>query len=111
MMALAVQMDIVEHKKLSYRSEALIGRLGGEIAEPISHMHAACEALLHLWSSKSVMAVREAATGKILESLLNGRSRDWAAMLKAVEKITIDIPGLAQYIRKWARGHFLPGYC
>lgn len=111
MMALAVQMDIVEHKQLSYRSEALIGRLGGEIAEPISHMHAACEALLHLWSSKSVMAVREAATGKILDSLLNGRSRDWAAMLKAVEKITIDIPGLAQYIRKWARGHFLPGYC
>lgn len=110
MMALGVQMDVLEHGRLGDRAEVLIGRLGGEIADPISHIHAACEALFHIWSTDSVMGVREAAMGKILESLMRGRANDWAAILKAIEQFSSKLPGLGRYIREWGRGHFLPGY-
>lgn len=111
MMALAVQMDVLEHRRIDVRSKALIGRLGGEIAEPISHIQAACDALHHLWSTQSVIQVREAATGLILENLLKGRQGDWSDLLQAVESFASRMWDLRQYIRAWGQGHFLPGYC
>ncbi len=111
MMALAVQMDVLEHNRIDGRAKGLIGRLGGEIAEPLSHLHAACEALHHLWSTQSVVKVREAATGLILENLLKGRQGDWSDLLQAVERFAARMPDLRRYIRGWGRGHFLPGYC
>lgn len=110
MMALGVQMDVLDLGRLGDRAELLISRLGGEIAEPISHLHAACEALFHIWSTESVLRVREAATGKILESLLKGRSSDWTAILRAIEQFSSKVPGLGRYVREWGKGHFLPGY-
>ncbi|AEG48415.1 Tetratricopeptide TPR_1 repeat-containing protein [Sphingobium chlorophenolicum L-1] len=111
MMALAVQMDVLEHNRIAGRAKGLIGRLGGEIAEPLSHLHAACEALHHLWSTQSVVKVREAATGLILENLLKGRQGDWSDLLQAVERFAARMPDFRRYIRGWGRGHFLPGYC
>ncbi|WP_420606757.1 PIN domain-containing protein [Novosphingopyxis sp.] len=111
MMAIAVQMDALEHNRINGRAKALIGRLGGEIAEPLSHLHAACEALHHLWSTQSVLKIREAATGLILENLIKGRQGDWSDLLHAVERSVARIPGLRRYICGWGRGHFLPGYC
>jgi hypothetical protein len=65
---------------------------------------------LHLWSTESVVKVREAATGKILENLLKGRPNDWAGILDAVENFSSKVPGLRRYVRDWGRGHFLPCY-
>jgi tetratricopeptide (TPR) repeat protein len=110
MIALGVQMDVLEHGRLGDRAEALISRLGGEIAEPTAHVHAACGAVFELWSTASVATVRDAATGKILESLLRGRSNDWAEILKAIERFSSKLPGLRSYLREWAQGHFLPRY-
>lgn len=102
---------MLEHDRVSGRAKALIGRLGGEIAEPLSHLHAAYEALHHLWLTQSVVKVRDTATGMILENLLKGRQDDWSNLLQAIERFAARMPDMRRYIRDWARGHFLPGYC
>lgn len=54
--------------------------------------------------------VREPATGLILERLIRERE-DWRRLIGVVEGFASNIPGLQEYVRGWARGHFLPGYC
>ena len=54
--------------------------------------------------------VREPATGLILERLIRERE-DWRRLMGVVEGFASNIPGLQEYVRGWARGHFLPGYC
>lgn len=110
LMALAVEMDCLEHNRITIRAKKLIGRLGGEIAEPISHIHAASEALHHLWSMQSVIKVREAGASLILENLIRGRQADWCDLLNALERSVARVPGLGRHIREWRRGHFLPGH-
>ena len=110
MIALGVEQDCLEGGRLGDRARALAGRLGGSEAELLSHFHAACDAIGQLWTTNSVRPVRDAATGLILESLIRQRS-DWHSILQAVERFADFIPDLRAYVRAWARGHFLPGYC
>ena len=107
---LAIELHLVAGETIGERARALAGRLGGREAEPLSHLQAACEAIGQLWSTNSVRPVREPATGLILERLIRERD-DWRRLIRAVESFASNIAGLQEYVRGWARGHFLPGYC
>lgn len=109
MIALGMEMDALQHGRLGGRATALVSRLGGKEAEVRSHVQAACEAIAHLWSTQSVRAVREPATGLILERLIRERD-EWRDILAVVIKYTARFPDAQQYVRDWARGHFLPGF-
>ena len=108
--AVGIEQDCLQSGRIGERSRALAGRLGGREAEPLSHLQAACEAIGQLWSTNSVRPVREPATGLILERLIRERD-DWRRLIGVVEDFASNIPGLQEYVRGWARGHFLPGYC
>ena len=110
MIALGIEQDCLQSGRIGERARALAGRLGGREAEPLSHLKAACEAIGQLWSTNSVQPVREPATGLILERLI-GQRDDWRRLIGVVESFASNIPGLQEYVRGWARGHFLPGYC
>lgn len=109
MIALGMQMDVLELGRLGDRATALASRLGGVEAEPHSHFASACGAIAQLWSTHSVRTVREKGTSIILENLIRERA-DWEPMIAALEKFATGYPGLEEYVRGWARGHFLPGY-
>ncbi len=110
MIALGIEQDCLKSGRIGNRAKALAGRLGGKDAEPLSHLQAAYDAIGQLWSTNSVRPVREPATGLILERLIRERD-DWRRLLGVVEDFALNIPGLQEYVRGWARGHFLPGYC
>ncbi|MHC9419171.1 tetratricopeptide repeat protein [Sphingomonas citri] len=110
MIAMAMEMDAQEAGVVGRRGKALTSRLGGARAEPKSHLYAACSAMAQLWTTDSVLTVREAGTGRILENLISERD-DWRPMLEAVEVFATGFLGMNRYVREWARGHFLPGYC
>ncbi|USU05567.1 hypothetical protein NF699_02370 [Sphingomonadaceae bacterium OTU29LAMAA1] len=109
MIALGIEQDCLESGRIGERARALAGRLGGREAEPLSHLQAACEAIDQLWSTNSVRPVCEPATGLILECLIRERD-DWRQLIGIVEGFASNLPGLQEYVRGWARGHFLPGY-
>lgn len=109
MIAVGIEMDVLETGGLAHRSAALIERLGGAVAEPISHVVAACEAFEQLWSTQSVKTVREKATGVILEKMIRQRE-DWRQMLAAIDMSARQFPDVREYLRDWAKGHFLPGF-
>ena len=109
MIAVGMEMDVLETGSLAHRSEVLTDRLGGEAADPISHVVAACEAFEQLWTTRSVKNVREKATGMILEKIIRQRG-DWNQILAAVDMSVDQFPDLRRYLRDWAKGHFLPGF-
>lgn len=110
MIAMGMEMDVLESGRLGDRAAALAGRFGGRSAEPVSHAAAVVEAMQQLWSTRSVKSVREAGTGLLLEKLIRHRS-DWRPMLSAIIRSTSAFPPMSAYVREWARGHFLPGFC
>jgi hypothetical protein len=92
MIALGMEMNALQHGRLGGRAPALVSRLGGKEAEVRSHVQAVCEAIAHLWSTQSVRAAREPATGLILERL-NRERGEWRDILPVVIKYTARFPG------------------
>ena len=109
MIAIGMEMDVLRNGRLGERAAALTGRLGGQRAEPVSHVFAVVEAMEQLWTTHSVRSVREAGTGLLLENLIRHRD-DWRTMLSTIIAATTAYPPMSNYVREWARGHFLPGF-
>ncbi|MES2356356.1 MAG: hypothetical protein V4568_18540 [Pseudomonadota bacterium] len=101
--------------RLDAKTEAIPGSLfgtlskivGGRNAEPRSHVEACLECLRDLWSDGTTQVCCQKATGLLLEQLLRERHDDYRQILLAIFLGGRRLPGFAEYIVGWARGHFI----
>lgn len=85
------------------RYSALLGQKGSEMR---SHVQVAEATIRELWSIKSLVDVRERATGIILRNLTRLQGADSRVVLETVQ--TLNRNAYAdQYIKNWRIGHFL----
>ncbi len=105
-LAEALLIDVKAGGALGYNFRTLAATLGGERAEPASHVRAAADALSRIWRSAALERVREPATGILLERLISSRA-DYEKMLAALYQSFKPSPDVQEYLLGWMRGHFL----
>ena len=88
--------------------ESLIKVIGGRGADPWSHTSACYVCLRDLWSDKATSAFCRPASGLLLRQLLRERQDDSGIILRNLLRLGRSKPMLVDYIRGWARGHFIP---
>lgn len=82
---------------------ALLGQKGAAIS---SHVQVAEATIRGLWSFRSLVAVRERATGIILRNLIRLQGANWRIVLDSVQTLNRNVYA-DQYIKDWRKGHFL----
>lgn len=81
--------------------------LGGVSADMDSHIRTACQVIALIWKDAKFKDIRESATGIILNAVTSGRQEDHSLILGVVVRVFRRHWWVANYIRGWARGHFL----
>jgi cellulose synthase operon protein C len=83
--------------------------IGNETADPESHINVTWEFFVQVWNADLTYLRKAKATGIMLERLLGMLAR-----LDLIKEVYLDLirssrdqPLLRQYLRAWARGHFL----
>jgi hypothetical protein len=107
LLARSLAADANDGKAPGHLFITLSKMVGGRNAEPNSHVVVCATCLSYLWSNSVTMGYRQPATGHLLRQLLRERHDDYHAMLRALFLCVRGIPDLADYIRAWARGHFI----
>jgi cellulose synthase operon protein C len=103
----AVHLDFKLNETPGSLFNAVVRAIGGKNAEPRSHIVAVLGCLRSLWSDSHTTDFREPYTGLLLEQLISERYDDYAAIVEAIIRYVSDLPRLIEYIKNWARGHFL----
>ena len=106
-LARALRIDAEAGQAPGYHFKTLCKVIGGKSAEPKSHI-AACEFCLRdIWRDNTTSAYRQPATSLLLSHLLHERFDDYGPILRILLKLVQRRRELVDYIRGWARGHFL----
>jgi len=85
---------------------ALSRVIGGNSAEPASHIAATVECLRALWSADDSVNHRQPVSGQLLRRLITDRP-DYRIILRTVLARVRDYPNLFDYVLRWLQGHFL----
>jgi hypothetical protein len=89
---------------------AITSMIGGQPADPASHIKCVMECLEEIWSEPKFSLLRMQATSHLLRQLLHGRYKDHGAMLAQVYVLARQSNAfLARYIPAWTKGHFITG--
>jgi tetratricopeptide (TPR) repeat protein len=83
--------------------------IGGADAEPQSHISVCLGFVRALWDDPTADAYRAQVTGQLLTCLLRGRQDDHLQILRRLVAELQLRQNLVEYIRDWARGHFIIG--
>lgn len=81
--------------------------LGGAKCDPDSHCSVAAEFIKRVWSMDSFDLQDYPAISHVLLAVLRERTNDYAEMLDRIDVLLRRKPEARQYLRQWARGHFL----
>lgn len=106
-LAQALRMDKAEGKAPGYLFTTLAKVIGGQNADPRSHVSACLNFLRDVWVDPGTAAFREPATGLLLRQLIHERFSDYGPILGLLLKHVKANSQLANYIYAWARGHFV----
>jgi cellulose synthase operon protein C len=107
-LARSVRLDAESGEAPGYFFKTLSRVIGGQNAEPRSHVEAVIVCLRDLWSDPATLMFRQPTMGLLLEQLVRERESDYALMLRAVLRHVRHLPELLDYLHAWVRGHFLP---
>jgi cellulose synthase operon protein C len=105
----ARELDFCEGQPRAARRIELASRpFGGLNADPASHCKVVAEFLVDLWSSSQPISVGDQAiTSTVLTAVLKERHSDYQKLLSRIDLLVSRLPALGQYLREWAKGHFL----
>jgi len=107
-LALSRKMDRDSGEKgVGRRFKAATKVLGGKRADPVSHCYVAAAFLDVLWSSIHMQSDDYQATSHLLRELLKDRTEDYQGMLNSLDELLARRTNFRNYLRQWARGHFL----
>jgi cellulose synthase operon protein C len=107
MLTRALQLDAESGEAPGSLFKTLSSVIGGQIAEPRSHIEVCVQCLHDLWAGKFTPSYHKCATGLLLRMLIRERFHDYAPILRIVIRNTQRFPDLVEYVRSWARGHFI----
>jgi len=85
----------------------LSGLVGGQIAEPRSHLTAVFSFLQIVWNDPEAQRYRQPASGLLFEKLIRERYHDYRHLLRALVISSRNAPGILEYLQGWLRGHFI----
>ncbi|HVK80243.1 MAG TPA: hypothetical protein VM915_06500, partial [Verrucomicrobiae bacterium] len=81
--------------------------IGGQQADPASHIGAVLDCLEEIWSGAPDVPQVQAATSALLRQLIRERHRDYRAIIVALLQRARRNAVVHNFILGWARGHFL----
>jgi hypothetical protein len=81
--------------------------LGGPACNPESHCSVVAEFIDGLWQKGSFSVDDYTAVSHVLLAVLRGRTSDYREMLEMIDAMLGRNAAARQYLRDWARGHFL----
>jgi hypothetical protein len=81
--------------------------LGGPACNPVSHCGVAAALINGLWQKGRIGIDDYAAASHVLSAVLRGRTNDYREMLATIDDMLGRNNAARQYLRDWARGHFL----
>jgi hypothetical protein len=81
--------------------------LGGPASNPESHCSVVAEFINGLWQKGSFGAEDYARVSHVLLAVLRGRTSDYREVLEMIDTMLGRNTAARQYLRDWARGHFL----
>ena len=105
-LARALELDMAASNKIDRLYTAVISTIGGQHAEPGSHIEVCTHFLEHIWSHSKFSGVREPATGMLLRRLITDR-RDRGVILRTFVRLWNPDGSLFRYVMRWIQGHFL----
>lgn len=103
----ALRKDIDLHGSPGQNFRAMIEMIGGQNADPFSHVKVSVECLAVIWTDSAFSEIRGITTGLLLDHLLRRRHNDYMAILRVLLLLGRAIGGLREYVRTWARGHLI----
>jgi tetratricopeptide (TPR) repeat protein len=81
--------------------------LGGAQCDPKSHCSVAAEFVQRVWNTNSFDLQDYPVISHVLLAVLRERTNDYPQMLDRIDALLRGNPDARQYLRRWARGHFL----
>lgn len=81
--------------------------LGGPACNPESHCSVVAEFINGLWRKNAFGTDDYAAVSHVLSAVLRWRTADYREMLGLIDELLGRNTAARQYLREWARGHFL----
>lgn len=104
----ARELDIEEGEpRVGRRLTKAAKALGGPACNPESHCSVVAEFINGLWEKGRVGIDDYAAVSHVFSAVLRGRTSDYREMLATIDEMLGRNAAARQYLRDWARGHFL----